>query len=244
MVADLTIQPGEDNPQRFGGKVFNVSKSGLAVFSKHAFPPGKLTGIEMILPLEGEGVRRVTLFGVTRWMRVEPDGNLLGIELLADHKAGDYDWFARHLDKLAATARPAFTLVETCIAMVIVCLMVTLAAPTFRQAIEQARADSTSANLRTIWSAQRVYWLEYRTFTPNMTALRSLDLVDGAVASSASNPSATYVYQIVSADDRSFTARALRNGSGAWTGQLEIDQEGVVTGAIAGPSGQVVTPTQ
>ncbi len=255
LTADLTIQPGEDSPARFGGKVFNVSKGGLAVFTTQAFAPGKLTGVDLVLPVPGKAPRAMRLFGVTRWMKVQPDGNVLGIELLADDRAGDYKAFAELLD---ARVNPAprlvalpsyprnggFTMVELCIAMVIICLLVTLGTPVFTRAIEQARSDAAAASLKTIWSAQRIYWLEYHTYAQNLSALQSMDLIDAAIAASASNPSATYVYQVPSAADSTFTAQALRNGSGVWSGIISIDQDGAIAGTILGPRGQVVVPTQ
>jgi prepilin-type N-terminal cleavage/methylation domain-containing protein len=137
-----------------------------------------------------------------------------------------------------------FTLVELCIAMVIICLMVTLAVPTFRRSIEQARADVASANLRTLWSAQRIYWLENRRFASSLSDLRALDLVDVAIADSASNPAAVYVYSISGADASTFTAGALRNASGVWAGQIQINQQGTLSGVIVSTRGDVVTPTQ
>ena len=137
-----------------------------------------------------------------------------------------------------------FTLVELCIAMVIICLMVTLAVPTFRRSIEQARADVASANLRTLWSAQRVYWLENRRFASSLSDLRALDLVDVAIADSPNNPKAVYVYRISSADASAFTGGALRNASSVWAGQIQIDQQGTLSGTIVSTHGDVVTPTQ
>jgi len=137
-----------------------------------------------------------------------------------------------------------FTLVELCIAMVIICIMATLAVPIFRRSIEQARADVASANLRTLWSAQRVYWLENRHFASSLSDLRALDLIDVAVADSASNPNAVYVYRISSADASTFTAGALRNASSVWAGEIQIGQQGTLSGTIVSTHGDVVTPTQ
>jgi len=147
-------------------------------------------------------------------------------------------------DKRRRREPGGFTLVELCIAMVIICLLVTLAAPTFRRAIEQARADVASANLRTIWSAQRVYWLENRRFASSLSDLRALDLVDVAIADSVNNPKAVYVYCISSADASAFTGGALRNASSVWAGQIQIDQQGTLSGTIVSTRGDVVTPTQ
>ena len=256
LTADVTIQPGEEHPSRFGAKVYNVSLGGLAVFSPRSFPPGKLASMEVVLPLEGEAPRRLTLFGVTRWTRAEPDGNLVGIELLADGKAGDYALFARHFALLPKThmdrvhAPPSgapdggFTLIEVSVVMTIICLLVTLAIPTFRRAVEQARLDAAGANLRMVWSAQRLYWLENRCFSPALADLSGMDLIDPAIAGSPGNPKAVYVYQITQAGASAFEARALRNAGGIWIGQVLIDQDGTLSGSIACSDGQVLKPTQ
>ena len=137
----------------------------------------------------------------------------------------------------------AFTLVELCITMTIICLMVVLAVPIFRTAIEQARADVAAANLKTIWSAQRVYWLDNRCFTSNLSDLKALNLIDPAIADSAGNPTAVYIYRISSADSSTFMAGALRNASGVWSGQVQIDQDGKISGTIINLHGDIVTPT-
>jgi prepilin-type N-terminal cleavage/methylation domain-containing protein len=138
-----------------------------------------------------------------------------------------------------------FTLVELCITMTILCLMVVLAVPVFRSAIEQARADVATANLKTIWAAQRVYWLDNHRFASRLSDLRSLDLIDGPIADSASNGKAVYVYRISNADTSSFIVGALRNASGVWSGEIQINQEGRITGTVVNSRGGVIiTPTQ
>lgn len=246
MTAELTIQPGDEKPAHWQAKVYNVSRGGLAVFSSRAYDPGKMVGLELLLPGGPGGVQKVSLFGVTRWIEMQADGNLLGIELLCDPRAGDYRLFQEYIDHVPSSApcgggtRGGFTLVEVCITMTIVCLMVTMAVPSFRRAIEQARLDAATANLKTIWSAQRLYWLQYRQFSPQLSGLQSMDLIDSATAASASDPQAVYAYQVSSADAYSFVVRAVRNNT-SWVGQLQIDQQGRVCGAVAGPDNQVLT---
>jgi prepilin-type N-terminal cleavage/methylation domain-containing protein len=253
--ADVTIQPGDQKPDRFACEVFNISTGGLGIFTSRAFAPGRLVGLEFIVPVPDEGIRRISLFGVTRWMQVLPEGNILGVELLSDSKAGDYQWFADNFDSYfrnyaTAATKPwsqqgGFTLVELSITMVIICLLMTLAAPMFTRAIEQARLDSAAANLKTVWSAQRVYWLEYRSFTTQLSALRTMDLIDPVVAGSSSSGSTlAYTYDIPNADASTFTARASRNGSAVWRGQIQIDQDGDVSGAITGADSSVLLPVR
>ena len=102
-MADVALQPGEKRPRRFAARVFNISRGGLAVFSRYYFPPSILVTMELTIPVPGEGLRGVTLYGVTRWTRVQPDGDILGIEILSDSKAGDYAWFDKHFDAYVIT---------------------------------------------------------------------------------------------------------------------------------------------
>jgi type II secretory pathway pseudopilin PulG len=243
LLADLVIQPGEENPACFAGRVFNLSANGAAVFSQSYFPAGKLVSMELMLPVSGQGVRRVVLYGVIRHVVPREDGNVLGIEIQTGREAGDYPWFLRYLQQRTRqpAVPPGFTLTEACITLTIICLLITLAVPIYIQAMEQARVDTAGGVLRSIWSAQRIYWLEYRTFAPDLEALNSLDLLNASVADSYANPAAPFVYRIASADAGAFTAEALRNGTSVWTGQLSITEAGQVAGSVAG-RGITLTP--
>jgi prepilin-type N-terminal cleavage/methylation domain-containing protein len=130
--------------------------------------------------------------------------------------------------------RPSFTLIELLVAVTIVAVLMALGAASYRRSAEQARADVAAANLRSIWSAQRIYWLDQRHYAANFSDLRGL--VDPAVTSGT----ATYSYAIVSADDTTFSVTATRIGSGVWAGTLTIDQTGVLSGTINGSS--TITP--
>ena len=253
--ANLIFRSNNGKLERYAGKALNASEGGVAVFSQRSLPAGELVGLELFLPQDGEGIHRVTLFGAVRWMRALPEGNILGIELLMEQEAGDYGWFLKYFGShvcpptrqraKAQGPKGGFTLVELSIAMVIICLMMTLAAPIFMRSIEQSRMDATVANLKVLWAAQRAYWLEERRFSPELSCLQSMDLVDAAIAGSVNNPKAVYVYDIYTADESQFICRALRNASTVWSGEIRIDQEGTVSGAITSSrDGSVLTPTQ
>ena len=126
--------------------------------------------------------------------------------------------------------------------MTVICLLATMSIPLYTRAVEQARVDVASAKLRTIWSAQRIYWLENNTFTTSFAELAAMDLLDASIPASQSDPGAVFVYEVILADDETFLARALRNGSGSWTGQIQIDETGSASGVINGPAGQQVQP--
>lgn len=244
LIADVTIGPGERQTARFAAKMFNVSRGGAAVFSERHFPVGKLVRVEVALDDGSASTPRAMLYGVIRRVTVKMEGNELGIEFVAG--AADHGRFTRYLDQRESpatrTGRAGFTLAEACIALVIICLLVTMAAPMYNRAIEQARVDGAAGNLRVIWSAQRIYWLEHKTFSADLTGLQAMDLVDQRLVQSASNPQATFVYSITSAGDDTFTATAQRSGSSTWLGQLVLDESGEIAGVITGPGGQVVTP--
>jgi len=112
--------------------------------------------------------------------------------------------------------------------LVVIGVLISMSAPTFHRSIEQSWADIAGANLRAIWSAQRLYWLENRAYTSNLAELESLGLLDPTIISSTTR----YVYAVSSADASTFRATATRTGSVRWTGQLAIDESGVVSGAI------------
>jgi prepilin-type N-terminal cleavage/methylation domain-containing protein len=134
--------------------------------------------------------------------------------------------------------RSGFTLVEVMVVLTVIAIFAALCVPSYQRAVEQSRADIAAANLRTIWAAQRLYWLEYQSYTPNLSNLRSLGLVDPEVAASTTS----YVYSIDSATSSAFTAVAARSGSGVWTGELSIDQTGLITGTISGAGQAAITP--
>jgi type IV pilus assembly protein PilE len=130
--------------------------------------------------------------------------------------------------------RRAFTLLELLVVVTIIGILLAFAATSYRRSVEQARADVAAANLRSVWAAQRLYWLDQRHYASDLSDLRGL--VDPAVTSGT----AYYSYAIVSADDSSFTISATRIGSGVWSGTLTIDQTGVLSGTINGTS--TITP--
>ena len=114
-------------------------------------------------------------------------------------------------------------MIEVMVVLIVMGILISMSAPSFRRAIEQTRADVAGANLRSIWSAQRLYWLEHRTYCTDLSEFVTLGLIDSTVASSTT----IYVYAIQSADANVFTATATRTGSTVWSGDFTIDQTGV-----------------
>jgi prepilin-type N-terminal cleavage/methylation domain-containing protein len=135
------------------------------------------------------------------------------------------------------TRRRGMSLIEIMLVLLIIGVLLASVAPSFRRSLEQSHADIAAANLRSIWTAERLYWLENRTFCDSLSTLQSLDLVDATIVAAAE----PYGYSL-SADATTFTAEATRAGSNVWSGNLAIDETGAVTGSVSNGRGTTIEP--
>ncbi len=119
-----------------------------------------------------------------------------------------------------------YTLVEMMIVLVVMGVMISFGIPQFARALEQSRADVAGANLRAIWTAERIYWLDNRTYTTNLQVL-SPNLLDSSILSGPS-----YTYLVTEADTATFTVTATRAANASWSGTLTITQDGGLTGTL------------
>jgi prepilin-type N-terminal cleavage/methylation domain-containing protein len=141
-----------------------------------------------------------------------------------------------------------FSLLEMIIVVVVIGVLVTIAAPSYQKAVDQSRVDIAAANLRAIWAAERLFWLENHTYTADLSQLQSLGLIDRAVP--IANPGSTpapgkywetwYWFQVTLGSDptASFTATANAAGyaqSAGWTSTVTIDETGTLTGTVSSP---------
>ncbi|WP_165220478.1 type IV pilin protein [Aquisphaera insulae] len=131
------------------------------------------------------------------------------------------------------SGRPrGYTLVESMVVLVIMGILMSMALPRFSRALESSRLDVAGANLRAIWTAERIYWLRNRTYTADLTQLS--DLLDPSINIAApSSPDAYYYYGVAAADPSSFAVTATRINSSSWTGTLTITQDGKVSGTLS-----------
>ena len=135
-------------------------------------------------------------------------------------------------------AKRGYSLVEMIVAVIVAGVLLSIGVPRFAQSLEQSRADVAGANLRAIWSAQRLYWLQNRTYAPDLSTLLSANLIDPSL------PGATipYSYAIADASDNSFTATATRGGSSTWSGGFTIAADGTFTGTVQQAGGASLEP--
>jgi len=135
---------------------------------------------------------------------------------------------SRRLTRVRA-ARPGYSLVETLVALAIMSVLISMGVPKFQLSLEQSKANVAGADLRSIWSAQRLYWLEHRAYAPDLPTLQSSNLIDPSL----SNATAPYAYSVtVSSDGSSFTATATRSGSASCSGSFSIASDGSFSGFV------------
>jgi type IV pilus assembly protein PilE len=129
-----------------------------------------------------------------------------------------------------------YSLVEMLVALIVTGVLLSVGVPRFQQSLEQSRANVAGANLRAIWATQRLYWLENRTYAPDLNTLLSANLIDPSL------PTATvpYSYAVANASDSWFTATATRAGSTNWSGSFTIAADGTFSGSVQ-QSGQGIT---
>ncbi len=145
-----------------------------------------------------------------------------------------------------AAARRGFTLTELMVVTTLIGVMAAMSVPSFQRTVEQSRADIAVANLRTIWAAERLFWLENHTYTLNLSpqtppsppGLVDLGLIDNEIVSSTVG----YVYAVPTAGTATFTATATRKDKyGNQLGSFSIDQTGSVSGTVS-IGGTSITP--
>ena len=107
------------------------------------------------------------------------------------------------------------TLTEVLIVVVILGILATLALPMFVKTIEKAKVGEAMSNLNLIRTGQKIYFLEYSTYSPNITDLNIEDPNDAA--------SRYFGYTMESADSNDFVSRATRGAGGSQSAPAPYD---------------------
>jgi prepilin-type N-terminal cleavage/methylation domain-containing protein len=136
-----------------------------------------------------------------------------------------------------AAARRGFTLTELMVVTTLIGVMAAMSIPSFQRAMMQSRADVAAANLRAIWAAERLYWLENHAYTDRISqssppGLMQSGLLDPSLpldASSATYRTGGYCFSVVLGTDSTsaFTATATNVFAGP-PNTITINQDGVV----------------
>jgi prepilin-type N-terminal cleavage/methylation domain-containing protein len=138
--------------------------------------------------------------------------------------------------------RRGYTLLELMIVVTIMGVLIAVPAPMFGRAIEQPKLDVAASNVRSIWAAERFYYLEtgkYGSLADLAADTLASDLVDPTVL----NGTAFYSYSVApSADGQSFVATAVRPASSVCSGTVTIDQAGNLACNVS-YAGQAMTPS-
>lgn len=121
-----------------------------------------------------------------------------------------------------------FTLMELVVTLSIMGVMIAMSAPRFGRSVEQSKADFAAANLRAVWAAQKMYWLENHAYASDLPTLRTLGLLDPLL--DPTSPTGDYTYTVTSSTSDTFQAIATRVGG---INYLTIDQDGRTGGNIA-----------
>ncbi len=113
-------------------------------------------------------------------------------------------------------------------------VLAAMTVPHFGRAIESSRVEMSVARLKTIWTAQRVYWLSARAYASSVQDLLSSGLLssDSAETMPTSCLDCRYTFDITTANETTLMVVATRVNSDKWAGELQVDESGQVTGAV------------
>ncbi len=135
--------------------------------------------------------------------------------------------------------RAGFSLVEILIVVTVMGILISMAIPSFQRSMENSAAELSFVQLRSIWSAQRVYWLENRTYASDFATLRNAGLLDAGQPSSTGRYDFDLAVGPTGSFLTSFSAIAARKSGGPWSGAFTITQEGNISGAVSSSSDYV-----
>jgi len=142
--------------------------------------------------------------------------------------------------------RRGFTLVELAVTVIIMGSLVSFAVPRYFKAIEQTNVDLAATNLVSLWTAQRMYWVDKGTFATSISQLVGEGLLDSGF-SPGSGGDSIFTYAILTAGASNFSAlatRAAQPPTSYWSGSLTISETGAILGQIDGgtPIKHTLTP--
>jgi len=113
--------------------------------------------------------------------------------------------------------KSAFTLIEILIVIIVVGVLASIAVPSYYHMVEGAKKDIARSGLRLIYTGEKMYFADNKSYTSNMQdLLKYIEIPD----------SSDYNYSILTASETDFTAQAKRGAT-----ILTIDATGVINDA-------------
>lgn len=132
-----------------------------------------------------------------------------------------------------ARATRGTTLVELLVVLTLVGLLTQASIPDYGRAFETRRLEGAESVLLSIWSAQRMHWMEFGAYTSDLARLAELRLVEDAVL----DQDGPYVYAIRKAGTHGFVAVAQRRNSTSWSGAITVDEARSLAGSVSSDQG-------
>lgn len=136
-------------------------------------------------------------------------------------------------DRFVARAS-GFSLVELTITLTVIGVLATMSVPFYQRAIQQSRTNIAATNLRAIWAAQRIYWIEYQVYSSDLAILRLQGILDPNFDAFDT----TFSYGTPTSTDnfaQHFSVVATPKG-GTWTGTYTLEETGAISGEIRPPN--------
>ncbi len=130
--------------------------------------------------------------------------------------------------------KDGFTLTEIIMAVIVIGILASLAAPRYIRLIEKSRSAEARRVLGVIREAELAYFFEFDTYTSNMTLLRLPE-----IPSSACNASYYFRYVLSGVSAAGFTGTAMRCSAGGKEPQTAVNYNITINqaGALGGTAG-------
>ena len=114
--------------------------------------------------------------------------------------------------------KEAFTLLEIIIVIIIIGILATLAVPQYQKLVRKARLQEGVTGLGAIHTAERMYYVEYGTYTTNIADLD----IDNP-------PTDNFTYNITSTSTSTWQATAVPTTSLNINATVTVDQDGDIS---------------